>query len=137
MRELFDAGEQRGYPGQRHSQGRGRTLSGRARGPGRTVSAAALEHLRLREADDYYSFVKKLLDPAPRYRTLLYASRHPWIRLEETGVIYANINDAGAIVRSTKTCDGMKYWHVIRNGNRISLKRIRDQARAEGNIPKR
>jgi hypothetical protein len=60
------------------------------------------------------------------------------VRLEEVGVIYANINDAGAVVRSTKTCDGWKYWYIIRNGDeRIPLKQLRDQARAKGIIPRR
>lgn len=60
------------------------------------------------------------------------------VRLEETGVIYASINDAGAIVRGTKTCNGMKYWHVMHNSeNRTPLMELRDQARASGVIPKR
>lgn len=60
------------------------------------------------------------------------------VRLEETGTVYANINDAGAIVRSTKGCDGMKFWHAVRNGtDRVPLKQLRDEARAAGIIPKR
>jgi hypothetical protein len=60
------------------------------------------------------------------------------VRLEATGVAYGNINDAGAIIRSTKTCDGMKYWHVVGiDGGRKPLKQVRDTARDEGIIPKR
>jgi hypothetical protein len=60
------------------------------------------------------------------------------VRLEETDVIYTNINDAGAIVRGTKTCNGMKYWHIMDNSeDRTPLIELRDQARASGIIPKR
>jgi hypothetical protein len=60
------------------------------------------------------------------------------VRLEETDAIYASINDAGAIVRGTKTCNGMKYWHIADTGeDRTPLVELRDQARASGIIPKR
>jgi hypothetical protein len=58
--------------------------------------------------------------------------------LEGTGAVYASINDAGAIVRGTKTCNGMKYWHVMHNSEeRTPLMDLRDQARTSGVIPNR
>jgi hypothetical protein len=60
------------------------------------------------------------------------------VRLEATGAVYTNVNDAGAIIRDTKTCDGMKYWQVCGDGDiRISLKQLRDDARNAGIIPRR
>jgi Protein of unknown function DUF262/Restriction Enzyme Adenine Methylase Associated/Protein of unknown function (DUF1524) len=59
------------------------------------------------------------------------------VQLDGTGVAYASVNDAGAIVRGTKTCNGMKYWHVLRDEGRVPLVDVRDQARAAGLIPKR
>jgi hypothetical protein len=58
--------------------------------------------------------------------------------LEGTSAVYSSINDAGAIVRGTKTCNGMKYWHVMHNSEeRTPLMDLRDQARTSGVIPKR
>jgi hypothetical protein len=58
------------------------------------------------------------------------------VRLESTGAVYTNVNDAGAIIRDTKTCDGMKFWNIrTGDGPRISLKQIREDARAAGTFP--
>jgi hypothetical protein len=60
------------------------------------------------------------------------------VQFEGTGVAYASLNDAGAIVRGTKTCNGMKYWNVLRDDDsRVPLVQLRDEARAAGLIPKR
>jgi hypothetical protein len=56
------------------------------------------------------------------------------IRLEATGMLYNKVDDAGCIVRGSKTCDGMLLWCVPRgNGIRDTLRSLRDKAR-EDNI---
>ncbi|GAA2987565.1 DUF1524 domain-containing protein [Streptosporangium longisporum] len=55
------------------------------------------------------------------------------ITLEGTGGIYSKIDEAGAFVRETRTCDGMGMWCVTReDGEVISLRALRDQAVAAG-----
>ncbi|MFG1949331.1 DUF262 domain-containing protein [Nonomuraea sp. NPDC048826] len=55
------------------------------------------------------------------------------ITLEGTGVIYSKIDEAGAFVRETRTCDGMGVWCVTReDGAVITLRGLRDQAVAAG-----
>jgi hypothetical protein len=55
------------------------------------------------------------------------------ITLEGTGVIYSKIDEAGAFVRETRTCDGMGVWSVpCEDDEVISLRALRDQAVATG-----
>ncbi|MEU8205560.1 DUF262 domain-containing protein [Streptosporangium sp. NPDC049046] len=55
------------------------------------------------------------------------------ITLEGTGGIYSKIDEAGAFVRETRTCDGMGMWCVTReDGEMLSLRALRDQAVAAG-----
>jgi hypothetical protein len=44
-------------------------------------------------------------------------------------VSYSKADDAGYIIRSTKTCDGMKLWQLVsEDGDRISLRELRDRS---------
>jgi len=54
------------------------------------------------------------------------------IRLEATGMLYNKVDDAGCMVRETKTCNGMLLWYVLReDGTRDTLRSLRDKAREE------
>jgi hypothetical protein len=54
------------------------------------------------------------------------------IRLEATGMLYNKVDDAGCMVRETKTCNGMLLWYVPReDGTRDTLRSLRDKAREE------
>ncbi|KAK1186433.1 aminoglycoside phosphotransferase family protein [Streptomyces sp. NBS 14/10] len=49
------------------------------------------------------------------------------------GTPYGRVDEAGAVVRGTKTCQGMKEWHIEdETGTRLSLRTLRDQAVAAG-----
>jgi hypothetical protein len=59
------------------------------------------------------------------------------IRIEATGAVYTKVDEAGCMVRDTKTCNGMKLWSIVRDGARIPLGELRGQARNSGLLPKR
>jgi len=103
-------------------------------------------HVKVNQTSDFARMVNSGALQAGTRMVIHYKDSDYWaevrpdasVQLEATGVVYGNINDAGAIIRATKTCDGMKYWHVLRNGDEIiPLKQLRDQARADGIIPRR
>lgn len=49
------------------------------------------------------------------------------------GTPYGRVDEAGAVVRGAKTCQGMKEWHIEdETGARLSLRTLRDQAVAAG-----
>ncbi|MFG3257711.1 DUF262 domain-containing protein [Streptomyces sp. NPDC048172] len=49
------------------------------------------------------------------------------------GTAYGHVDEAGAVVRGTKTCRGMSEWHVVdEHGARTSLRALRDQAQSSG-----
>ncbi|MFD8162680.1 GmrSD restriction endonuclease domain-containing protein [Streptomyces malaysiensis] len=51
------------------------------------------------------------------------------------GTPYGRVDEAGAVVRGTKTCQGMKEWHIEdETGARLSLRTLRDQAVAAGHM---
>lgn len=57
------------------------------------------------------------------------------VRLEATGEVYTRVDEAGCIIRQTRTCDGMKLWCVIGDdGTRVSLRSLRDKARETGTL---
>lgn len=57
------------------------------------------------------------------------------VRLEATGAIYTKVDEAGCVVRQTRTCDGMKLWCVVGDdGTRVSLGSLRDKARQTGTL---
>jgi len=103
-------------------------------------------HVKVNQTSDFARMVSSGALQAGTRMVINYKDADYWaevrpdasVQLEATGVVYGNINDAGAIIRATKTCDGMKYWHVLSNGEgRIPLKQLRDEARTQGLIPKR
>ncbi|QYN33672.1 hypothetical protein K1T35_35115 [Pseudonocardia sp. DSM 110487] len=52
-----------------------------------------------------------------------------------SGDRYGRADDAGATVCNTKRCQGMALWHVqLPNGLWISLRDLRDRARADGRL---
>lgn len=52
-----------------------------------------------------------------------------------SGDRYGRADDAGATVCNTKRCQGMALWHVqLPNGSWISLRDLRDRARADGRL---
>jgi hypothetical protein len=60
------------------------------------------------------------------------------VRIEDTGAIYTRVDEAGCVVRDSKTCNGMKFWSLARNdGDRIPLGQLRDEARSSGLLAKR
>jgi hypothetical protein len=55
------------------------------------------------------------------------------VKLEDTGTFYTKVDEAGCIVRETRTCDGMKLWCVPGDyGTRKPLRELRDAAREAG-----
>jgi Protein of unknown function DUF262/Restriction Enzyme Adenine Methylase Associated len=48
------------------------------------------------------------------------------IVLHATGAVYGKADEAGAAVRGTKTCDGLRQWHIQQERGRISLRDLRD-----------
>ncbi|MGA6220936.1 GmrSD restriction endonuclease domain-containing protein [Streptomyces umbrinus] len=49
------------------------------------------------------------------------------------GTAYGRVDEAGAVVRGTKTCQGMNEWRIEdQQGVRVSLRTLRDQAQASG-----
>ena len=75
----------------------------------------------------------------PTYR----ATEH-WATIDANGGIvlaatggtpYGRADEAGAVARGTKTCQGMNEWHIEEeNGVRVSLRTIRDRAAAAGTL---
>ncbi|MFJ4790976.1 DUF262 domain-containing protein [Streptomyces sp. NPDC088794] len=73
---------------------------------------------------------------------LTYRLTDHWATIDENGGIiltatggtpYGRADEAGAVARGTKTCQGMNEWHVVDdNGVRISLRALRDRAAAAG-----
>jgi hypothetical protein len=60
------------------------------------------------------------------------------IVLESTGVTYDKADDAGAAIRDRKTCPGMDEWHIEQqNGERVSLRSVRERAEATGRMARR
>jgi hypothetical protein len=55
------------------------------------------------------------------------------VRLEATGVVYTRVDEAGCIIRETRTCDGMRLWCALGDDStRTSLRELRDAAREAG-----
>ncbi|GAA1703555.1 DUF262 domain-containing protein [Streptomyces yatensis] len=75
---------------------------------------------------------------------LTHRSVDHWATINEEGGIvlnatggtpYGRVDEAGAVVRGTKTCQGMKEWHIEdETGERLSLRTLRDQAVAAGRM---
>ncbi|MFE7834780.1 DUF262 domain-containing protein [Streptomyces sp. NPDC057474] len=73
---------------------------------------------------------------------LTYRSADHWATIDEEGGIiltvtggtpYGRVDEAGAVARGTKTCQGMNEWHIEDEvGVRISLRTVRDRAVASG-----
>ncbi|MFB7575178.1 DUF262 domain-containing protein [Streptomyces sp. NPDC056165] len=73
---------------------------------------------------------------------LTYRSTDHWATITEDGGIvltatggtpYGRVDEAGAVARGTKTCQGMNEWHVEdEQGVRVSLRTLRDRAAASG-----
>ncbi|MFJ5219996.1 DUF262 domain-containing protein [Streptomyces sp. NPDC088354] len=69
------------------------------------------------------------------------ATEH-WATIDENGGIvlqatggtpYGRVDEAGAVARGTKTCQGMNEWHIEdEDGARVSLRTVRDRAAASG-----
>ncbi|WP_327321095.1 DUF262 domain-containing protein [Streptomyces sp. NBC_01210] len=73
---------------------------------------------------------------------LTYRATEHWATIDANGGIilaatggtpYGRVDEAGAVARGTKTCQGMNEWHIEdENGVRVSLRTIRDRAAAAG-----
>ncbi|MEU6241472.1 DUF262 domain-containing protein [Streptomyces sp. NPDC047024] len=73
---------------------------------------------------------------------LSYRSAEHWATIDEDGGIiltatggtpYGRVDEAGAVARGTKTCQGMNEWHVEdETGERVSLRTVRDRAVVAG-----
>ncbi|MEV5477356.1 DUF262 domain-containing protein [Streptomyces sp. NPDC052207] len=73
---------------------------------------------------------------------LTYRSTDHWATIDEDagivlnatgGTPYGRVDEAGAVARGTKTCQGMNEWHVEdEEGARVSLRTLRDRAVASG-----
>ncbi|MFC9842970.1 DUF262 domain-containing protein [Streptomyces sp. NPDC060223] len=71
---------------------------------------------------------------------LTYRSTDHWATIDDNGGIilnatggtpYGRADEAGAVARGTKTCQGMNEWHIEdEDGVRISLRTLRDRATA-------
>lgn len=75
---------------------------------------------------------------------LTYRATEHWATIDANGGIiltatggtpYGRADEAGAVARGTKTCQGMNEWHIEdENGVRVSLRTIRDRAAADGTL---
>ncbi|MEV6758190.1 DUF262 domain-containing protein [Streptomyces sp. NPDC051214] len=73
---------------------------------------------------------------------LTYRSTEHWATIDENGGIilnatggtpYGRVDEAGAVARGTKTCQGMNEWHLQdADGNRVSLRTLRDRSTTPG-----
>ncbi|WST42292.1 hypothetical protein OG317_01080 [Streptomyces sp. NBC_01167] len=73
---------------------------------------------------------------------LTYRATEHWATIDANGGIilvatggtpYGRVDEAGAVARGTKTCQGMNEWHIEdENGVRVSLRTIRDRAAVAG-----
>lgn len=54
--------------------------------------------------------------------------------VDVSGDRFGNINDAGCAVKSTKTCEGMKFWRLDMPDGQITLSALRDAARRDGRL---
>ncbi|KUJ36176.1 hypothetical protein ADL25_34215 [Streptomyces sp. NRRL F-5122] len=82
-----------------------------------------------------------ILTPGTRI-VLTYRSTDHWATIDEDGGIiltatggtpYGRVDEAGAVARGTKSCQGMNEWHIEDEaGVRISLRTLRDHAAASG-----
>jgi hypothetical protein len=83
----------------------------------------------------------QVLAPGTRI-VLTYRSTDHWATIDEDGGIilaatggtpYGRVDEAGAVARGTKTCQGMNEWHIEdETGARTSLRILRDRAVASG-----
>ncbi|WSQ15091.1 DUF262 domain-containing protein [Streptomyces sp. NBC_01231] len=83
----------------------------------------------------------QVLTPGTRI-VLTYRSTDHWATIDEDGGIiltatggtpYGRVDEAGAVARGTKTCQGMNEWHIEdETGARVSLRTLRDRAAASG-----
>ncbi|MEJ8673068.1 hypothetical protein WKI71_45660 [Streptomyces sp. MS1.AVA.1] len=94
-----------------------------------------------RRTDVARMIAAQILTPGTRI-VLTYRSTDHWATIDEDGGIilaatggtpYGRVDEAGAVARGTKTCQGMNEWHIEdATGTRISLRALRDRAVASG-----
>jgi hypothetical protein len=106
--------------------------------PARDADASALEKARPR-TDVARMVAAGVIRPGTRI-VLTYRNKDYWaevcvdgrVKLEATGALYTKVDEAGCMVRGTRTCDGMKLWCIPGdNGTRDSLRSLRDKARSD------
>ncbi|WP_328498544.1 DUF262 domain-containing protein [Streptomyces sp. NBC_00414] len=96
---------------------------------------------RRRRTDVAKMLDAQVLEPGTAI-VLTYRSVDHWATIDEDGGIvlkatggtpYGRVDEAGAVARGTKTCQGMNEWRVEdAEGVRISLRTLRDRAVAAG-----
>jgi hypothetical protein len=111
--------------------------------PAQTRPAAARRRPAAgRRRTDVARMVAAQILPAGTRIVLTYRSLDHWATIDEDGGIvltatggtpYGRVDEAGAVARGTKTCQGMNEWHIEdAAGVRISLRTLRDSAVASG-----
>ncbi|MEU9348990.1 DUF262 domain-containing protein [Streptomyces sp. NPDC048278] len=113
--------------------------------PAPTRPAATLRRpAAVRRRTDVARMVAAQILTAGTRIVLTYRSTDHWATIDEDGGIvltatggtpYGRVDEAGAVARGTKTCQGMNDWHVEdETGVRISLRTLRDRAVASGDL---
>jgi hypothetical protein len=51
-----------------------------------------------------------------------------------SGDYFTNADEAGKLVRGTRSCSGMAFWHTATGGARISLRDLFTMAQREGRL---
>ncbi|MFJ3825485.1 DUF262 domain-containing protein [Streptomyces nodosus] len=120
------------------------SAGGSGRPPARPRQAA----LRRKATSGRRTDVAKMVDAqvlkAGTRIVLTYRSTEHWATIDANGGIilaatggtpYGRVDEAGAVARGTKTCQGMNEWHIEdESGVRVSLRTVRDRAAAAGTL---
>lgn len=116
------------------------------RDAGRPVARPRRAPVRREAASGRRTDVARMIDAqvltAGTRIVLTYRATEHWATIDANGGIilaatggtpYGRADEAGAVARGTKTCQGMNEWHIEdENGVRVSLRTIRDRAAAAG-----
>ncbi|OON73869.1 DUF262 domain-containing protein [Streptomyces tsukubensis] len=97
-----------------------------------------------RRRTDVAKMIEARILRAGTHIVLTHRSTEHWATIDATGGIildatggtaYGRVDEAGAVARGTKTCQGMNEWHIEdEHGVRISLRAVRDRAVATGDL---
>lgn len=115
---------------------------GSGRPAGRPRQAASRRNPSSGRRTDVAKMIDAQILKAGTRIVLAYRATEHWATIDANGGIiltatggtpYGRVDEAGAVARGTKTCQGMNEWHIEdENGVRVSLRTVRDRAAAAG-----